>query len=183
MTERTCAIEGCDRPVPRNRKGWCEMHYGRWWRHGDPTVLIRERDPSTVATRWVKRVRVESPGCWIWQALLNPDGYGIYQTALPDRSQLAHRFVYEELVGTVPAGLQLDHLCRVRRCVNPDHLEPVTPAENIRRSARHYPKAQCRKGHALTEQNTHVHTDRHGVTRRRCRKCSAESTRRARLAA
>ncbi len=69
-------------------------------------------------------------GCWVWQHYLDPHGYGRCKTG---RSSLAHRNVYEEHRGPIPEGLTLDHLCRNPPCVNPDHLEPVTNAENSRR--------------------------------------------------
>ena len=65
---------------------------------------------------------------------MKPDGYGTIRSG--NRMHYAHRFVYELLVGPIPEGLQLDHLCMVRHCVNPSHLEPVTPAENMRRQPR-----------------------------------------------
>jgi hypothetical protein len=71
--------------------------------------------------------------CWIWQLATNPKGYGRVRVPNEDRKMLAHRFYYEKHVGPVPEGLQLDHLCRVRACVNPDHLEPVTAAVNTQR--------------------------------------------------
>lgn len=66
-------------------------------------------------------------GCWVWQRYINPDGYG---TVGPKR---AHRVYYERYVGPIPEGMDLDHLCRNKTCVNPAHLEPVTEAENVRR--------------------------------------------------
>lgn len=77
---------------------------------------------------------VDENGCWIWQRSLNRAGYG----AWPRRrdSSLAHRRMYELHVGPIPEGLHLDHLCRVPSCVNPEHLEPVTNAENSRRGNR-----------------------------------------------
>lgn len=70
-------------------------------------------------------------GCWLWLACRQRDGYGSFRAG--DSSALAHVFSWELLNGPVPQGLELDHLCRNRRCVRPDHLEPVTHAENVRR--------------------------------------------------
>lgn len=74
-------------------------------------------------------------GCWNWQLSLNNAGYGI--KCVPTyRRVLGHRYYYEQLVGPIPEGHDLDHLCRNPRCCNPDHLEPVTRSENLRRGAR-----------------------------------------------
>lgn len=102
--------------------------------------------PASAEERfWVK---VDKSGdCWLWTARLKPDGYGIFKNKLPDGRWIyvyAHRFAYESVRGPIPDGLTIDHLCRVRNCVNPDHLEPVTRNENMRRSR----KAECRRGHS-----------------------------------
>jgi hypothetical protein len=75
---------------------------------------------------WSK-VQKRADGCWVWMAGVNTGGYGGYQ------QKMVHRLTYEALVGPIPQGLELDHLCRVKPCCNPDHLEPVTRRENALR--------------------------------------------------
>jgi len=99
-------------------------------------------------------------GCWIWPGYKDAKGYGKF------RSTTAYRWVYEELRGPIPEGMQLDHLCRVPACVNPDHLEPVTNAENMRR--RYALVTHCANGHEFNEENT-----RYNRGYRRCRPCDA----------
>ncbi len=88
-----------------------------------------------------------------------------------------HKVAYEELVGTVPEGAELDHLCRVRACCNPAHLEPVTHRENVERGGSltndNAAKTACSRGHAFTPENTAIQTYPDGrFMRRRCRACS-----------
>lgn len=96
-------------------------------------------------------------GCWEWQASKRGN-YG--QFKINGTSKVAHRAVYEEVVGPIPAGLTLDHLCRNCGCVNPDHLEPVTMAENVRRgnaaSALNARKTHCIHGHPLSGENLYL---------------------------
>jgi len=90
-------------------------------------------------------------GCWLWAIAFNRGGYG--RATQHGRAASAHRAVYEAFVGPIPPGLQIDHLCRNRLCVNPAHLEPVSAKENIRRrgltgmGARHAAKTTCPRGH------------------------------------
>lgn len=113
--------------------------------------------------------------CWMWTGA-DKAGYGAFNDG--KRITPAHRFAYELLVGPIPEGLQLDHLCRVPGCVNPAHLEPVTQAENIRRgysaSAMHGRKTHCKHGHEFTPENTY-HEKGGG---RVCRTCNREKQRR-----
>lgn len=113
----------------------------------------------------------KSDGCWVWTAGISSGGYGSFW--LDGKNRRAHRVAYELTVGPVPQGLQLDHLCRNRRCVRPDHLEPVTCGENIRRgdtgknSGRHNAtKTHCPQGHPYEGGNPIV-----SEGRRRCREC------------
>lgn len=87
--------------------------------------------------------------CWLWQGTTTPLGYG--QATVQRKSRYVHRLMYELLVGPIPPGLVIDHLCRVRNCVNPHHLEPVTQKVNTRRGLSSFDFATtCRKGHDVT---------------------------------
>lgn len=105
-------------------------------------------------------MRVDADGdCWLWTGPVDREGYG--QLAMPGpRYVKAHRIAYELLVGPIEPGLQVDHLCRVRACVNPDHLEPVSARVNVRRSqstaAANARKVTCNRGHLFDEANTRV---------------------------
>lgn len=119
--------------------------------------------------------------CWIWTAALS---YGYGQFWLDGRTQLAHRVAYEWLVGPIPDGLEPDHLCRVRRCVNSGHLEPVTRRENILRGvgpattiARHRARTHCPQGHPYSGANLYVHPKNGN---RDCRACRRAASRRYR---
>lgn len=83
--------------------------------------------------RWVAEDRGFSTPCWIWQLALTTNGYGHISVRASGYVGSAHRYVYAQTRGEIPAGAHLDHLCRVRACVNPDHIEVVTCAENARR--------------------------------------------------
>jgi hypothetical protein len=105
---------------------------------------------------WEKVDRSAGPdGCWPWLAGRYSTGYGEFSIGY--RKSAAHRVAYELLIGPIPAGLELDHLCRNRLCVNPAHLEPVTTRENILRgesgSAKNARKTHCHNGHPLTPGN------------------------------
>jgi hypothetical protein len=109
-----------------------------------------------------------SDTCWLWQAACVEKGYGVVKVR--GRMERAHRVAYELARGPIPEGMVIDHLCRVRHCVRPDHLEVVTYAENNRRGANGFAlTGRCRAGlHDMTDPaNVYEH---HGA--RRCRPCS-----------
>ncbi|GAA2699931.1 HNH endonuclease signature motif containing protein [Nonomuraea recticatena] len=117
-----CSVDGCDEPTLA--RDMCIAHYARNRKFGDPHALTR-----VLALREVLGEIREAVGeCVIWTGPLNDRGYG-----LGPRNRLAHRAIFELEVGPIPEGLTLDHLCRVRACVNPAHLEPVTRSVNTRR--------------------------------------------------
>lgn len=132
---------------------------------------------------WLK-VRWDPSGCWLWEGNRTPTGYGLFGYwrggDKPYGTLRVHKQMYRWFVGEVPEGLELDHLCRSRNCVNPAHLEAVTHLENVRRGQIghiHRSKTHCPKGHPYDEVNTlWVRTPR-GTMGRQCRECSREQTR------
>lgn len=112
-------------------------------------------------------------GCFLWLGTVDRYGYGLFQVR-GVTSTLAHRTAYELEHGCIPGGLGLDHKCRVRCCVNPQHLEPVTDQENIRRAQPFkVRKTHCKRGHLLSEENLY-----RTPKGRQCRRCVIERARR-----
>lgn len=111
--------------------------------------------------------------CWVWTGYTNADGYG--KLCRGTTTYAAHRVAYFGMVGEIPNGLELDHLCRNRACVNPDHLEPVTHHVNVMRgsglAAKHARRTSCSEGHELTPENTYIPPRGDG---RYCRTCRAD---------
>lgn len=125
---------------------------------------------KTKIERFISFIREDDSGCWVWTGKINKFGYGYFQI---DRatSARAHRFAYEQWAGAIPDGLVIDHLCRNRACVNPDHLEPVTQAENTARGLLwQSQKTHCPAGHEYSLDNTRVRANGHRV----CRTCHRE---------
>lgn len=120
---------------------------------------------SNVIERIKSRITVNDDGCWIYPS----QGYG--RISYKGKPNYVHRVIYEEMYG-IPEGLTIDHLCNVKACCNPEHLEAVTAAENSRRAApfRHrYQLTKCSKGHSLSGDNLYAYKGQ-----RRCRKCKRE---------
>lgn len=127
------------------------------------------------------KVAINDAGCWLWTGARQKEGYG--RVKHEDKTPLTHRLAYELLVGPIPSGLHLDHLCRVRRCINPEHLEPVTQQENIRRGAAIVlatPNYPC--GHPRTTENSHRLRWKNRPSALVCRTCRREASRRWREA-
>jgi len=165
---RLCTIEGCEKP--HFGRGWCSMHYARWRRSGTTDA---SKKLTSSERFWDK---VDAFGvCWEWTGAKqsdDPSDYGVF--GIGGKNIGAHRFAWENLVGPIPEGFVIDHLCRNKPCVNPDHLEPVTPGENIRRGAlpfiakeRGRRITECLRGHAYTPENTLINN--YGT--RGCRTC------------
>ena len=189
MTRARCAITDCQNPVDARR--WCQKHYKRWRRHGHPEYAVPGTRRWTLAEiedlhspilwdAWHNLIRQyyvhEETRCWVWTGSKNADGYASFGCfGIPGLK--GHVIMYRIFKGDFPGGLELDHLCRNRTCVNPDHLEPVTTRENILKGngfgAINARKTHCPKGHPYAGDNLYLTK----IGRRRCRTCMREERR------
>lgn len=125
-------MDGCGRRA--RARFLCSAHYQRWAKYGDPLAGNPLRIIGNIEARFWARVD-KTDTCWLWTGGgVTRHGYFYGRLTVGRRQVLAHRYAYELLVSPIPEGLELDHICRVTRCVNPTHVEPVTHAENMRRS-------------------------------------------------
>lgn len=113
------------------------------------------------------RVRYTYSACWEWTARLSDRGYAVLD--IDNKTVRVHKYLWEHLHGQVPKGKELDHLCHNKCCINPNHLEPVTHLENMRRRR----KTICQKGHIITIENSYDN----GVGGRSCRICVLQKAR------
>ena len=169
-TPRLCSIPDCSgKHLARNL---CHRHYFRMARGRPLNPTSR-----TCEERFWSKVNFNSnKGCWLWTGGTRGDsGYGSFSVSSnkKKRTLASHRVAYELIIGNIPIGLTLDHLCRIRHCVNPFHLEPVSIRENVLRGqglpAQNARKSHCRHGHLLSEDNIYRPP---GKPRRNCRKCA-----------
>lgn len=173
-----CSVDGCLRAA--KARGWCHAHYTHWHRTGDPGPAFPERFPPLVR---FGQYAVAQGDCLEWVGVRNSQGYG--QFGVGRRHYLAHRWLYENVIGPLPRELELDHLCRNRACVKLAHLEPVTHRENMRRgvaavavwrstasavaaySAQRRAETYCPQGHEWAAGNEYESPQGH----RMCRSC------------
>jgi hypothetical protein len=136
---------------------------------------LRGPKARQVIDRFAEKIALTDTGCIEWLATTNGLSYGTFRLDPSEGSRrvYAHRWSYEYHVGPVPDGLHIDHLCRNRACVNPDHLEPVTLVENVLRgtgwAAVNANKSHCAKGHAFSAENTYTNPSN---GQRKCRACA-----------
>jgi hypothetical protein len=136
---------------------------------------------TDLVDRLKARIALQENGCWLWTGSMDSCGrYG--RLSFGHKYRAAHRLSYELFKGQIPANAVLDHLCRVTRCVNPDHLEPVSQRENILRgigpSAQHAAALLCKNGHPFTEDNVYYRAK--NKKWRKCRLCNREEVKRYR---
>lgn len=167
---RKCAVGGCEAPVLA--RGYCNAHYKKLWRYGSPTGSPTRPTPRE---RFESKIH-KTADCWEWGGTILNNGYGRFM--VKKKTVLVHRYSYELYVGEVPEGLVIDHLCRNRRCVNPDHLEPVTNEENLFRGLGYRimngMDDSCIRGHKYTEENTYWPPNGGAM---RCRMCARQHDR------
>lgn len=121
----------------------------------------------------------KSSTCWFWFGAIDKDGYGIWTSK--KKTYRVHRFMYELYNGKILSGMVIDHLCRIRNCVNPEHLRAITNKENILCgvgiTAQNSRKIVCNKGHDLSGKNLYVYKNKKGGVDRHCLKCDKERAR------
>lgn len=125
---RSCSIDGCNRPF--RARTWCNMHYQRWDRHGDPLVNPRADwgKPEAIRKRFWSRVdKGADDECWLWTGGSKGNGYGSWEA---EGITGPHRYSWYLANGPIPDKMSIHHTCRVRMCVNSNHLVPVTRAAN-----------------------------------------------------
>jgi hypothetical protein len=148
------------------RRSWCAECYADWERQRS-----RPHSRSNLQARLDAKVE-HGPSCWEWMGAKTDTGYG--SIGVEGKTCYAHRLAYERHFGPIPDGYSIDHLCRNRACVNPDHLEAVPQKVNIRRGLQGALKTHCAQGHPWTDE--HIY-NRPGSGKRMCGTCNRERSR------
>jgi hypothetical protein len=160
--KKPCSIENCENLT--HGRGWCKKHHQQWRKTGNPIPNIMRTGDDFARVNY----NLDKSGdCWVWKRRPNDKGYG--RTWIKGVQTYVHRYMYEQLVGKIPTGLELDHLCRNRACANPSHLEPVTHSINVSRGlivTKKLSRTSCGNRHELTDDNTYIWKDY-----KMCRKC------------
>lgn len=154
-----CEVPGC--PKISVKMGLCGTHYHRQSTYGNLHEVRGLNNTPFEERLWIQTDKdgpvpehaPELGQCWIWTGTINNKGYGAIKR--DDKVVGAHRAAYELLVGPIPKGLDLDHLCRNPPCINPSHMEPVTHRENVMRGvgacALNARKTECKHGHSFND--------------------------------
>lgn len=125
----------------------------------------------------MRHIKLHDDGHWLWTGATQPNGYGYTRWKINGkwRHAFVHRLFYEEHVGPIPKGLQIHHICGVKTCVNPNHLQALTPKEHTAtKNSRGAPKkSHCKRGHKFTAENTYWFNNT-----KNCRICRTEAVRR-----
>lgn len=140
---------------------------GKTVRKGEHYPYITNHHRRSSPIEWVAEDTGYGTPCWLWQRAKSHDGYALGRS-VDGRLRYVHLVDFEERFGPRPDGMVLDHLCRVRHCVNPDHLEAVTNAENLRRGSQGALKTHCKHGHPWIEENIYTAPE---TGRRSCKIC------------
>ena len=167
-TYSACAIPECRNSAGRD--SFCWKHYRNLMRFGTAEIART----ATEERFWEKVEKTDT--CWLWLGALGHFGHGTFK--VEGKTVKAHRYAYELLIGSIPDGLVLDHVCQIPPCVNPDHLEPVTQRENVQRGstppANNARKELCLNGHVFSTENTRFDPK---TKHRICRTCARETMR------
>lgn len=175
-----CSIAECNKRTLA--RGWCRTHYTRWYETGSTELGVRTGEGrhkvKPLRQRFLAKVD-KSGDCWLWTGAKTNLGYGCVWSGPGGSQVLAHRVSWELHRGPIPAGLQIDHICRVPSCVRPEHLEPVSPSVNTARgyapslgAAFQLAKTHCPQEHPYDAVNTYINK-RGG---RMCKTCIWEGT-------
>lgn len=171
-----CSVGGCNRK--KEARGFCHTHYCRWRKHSDPMIVKKSKGKAKpLIDRFLEKVELTAT-CWLWKASTKARGYG--RLLFDGKGLPAHRAAYLLFVGPPPDDLVADHLCRNRACVNPWHIEFVSPRTNCIRGisspAMNARKTHCKNGHPFDENNTNARSP----NVRRCRACNRDRVSRIR---